>query len=364
MLVGDSFGGWGGIAKFNRDFLGAAASYAATTEVVVVPRRIPGPVGTLPAKIDHRERAARGSGAFLAETVKLATWGGRFDAVFSGLINLAPFAWAMGALKDAPVVLIIHGVDAWQPTPRAIANFAARRADGVIAVSQTTLSRFESWAGKHERRAFVLPNSVSFGQFLPGSGSDDLKDRYGLRGRTVLMTLSRLEANERYKGIDEVFGVLGTLAETIPDIVYLVVGDGSDRPRLEAEARRLAVADRVVFAGRVEEERKAEHYRLADAFVMPGRGEGFGIVYLEALACGVPVVGSVLDGSRDALLDGRLGVLVDPNDRADLLRGIREALRRPKGEVPVLLSEFSEDRFVGRVHAILDTIAGGGLALG
>ena len=362
MLVGDAFGGWGGIAKFNRDFLGAVVSHAATTEVVVVPRHIAGPVGALPDKLEHRERAARGRGAFLAETVKLAAAGGRFDAVVCGLINLAPFAWAIGAINGAPVVLIIHGIDAWRPTSRAIANLAARRMNGVIAVSRTTLSRFEGWAGSQGAAGFVLPNTVSLDRFLPGKASDDLRDRYALRGRTVLMTLARLDANERYKGIDEVLGVLGSLAEEIPNIAYLIVGDGSDRSRLEDEARRLGVAERVIFAGRVDEERKADHYRLADAFVMPGRGEGFGIVYLEALACGVPVVGSVLDGSRDALLDGRLGVLVDPNDRADLLRGIREALHRPKGEVPALLSEFSEDRYVERVHAILDAIGAGVLS--
>jgi glycosyltransferase involved in cell wall biosynthesis len=362
MLVGDAFGGWGGIAKFNRDFLSAVASHAATTEVVVVPRQIVGPVGTLPDKLDHRARAARGASSFLAEVARLAAAGGRFDAIVSGHINLSPVAWAMGALKGAPVVMIVHGIDAWRPTSRAIANLAARRIKGVIAVSRTTLSRFESWAGTKGAGAFVLPNTVSLGRFQPGRRSDDLLDRYGLRGRTVVMTLARLDASERYKGVDEVLGVLHDLAEAIPDVTYLIVGDGTDRQRLEAEARRLGVAERVVFAGRVDEERKADHYRLADAFVMPGRGEGFGIVYLEALACGVPVVGSVLDGSRDALLDGRLGVLVDPNDRADLLRGIREALRRPKGEVPALLSEFSEDRYVERVHAILDAIVGGALA--
>jgi glycosyltransferase involved in cell wall biosynthesis len=362
MVAGDAFGGWGGIAKFNRDFVSALASHAATTEVVVVPRHITGPIGKLPDKLDYRQHAAGGRRAFFAETVRLASAGGHFDVIISGHINLAPFGWAIAAMKRAPVVMIIHGIDAWRPTSRAIANLAARRMDGVIAVSQTTLSRFENWAGTKGAAAFVLPNTVSLDRFQPGSESDDLLDRYGLRGRTVLMTLARLDANERYKGIDEVLGVLGALAEAIPDVSYLIVGDGSDRPRLTAEARRLGVADRVVFAGRVDEERKADHYRLADAFVMPGRGEGFGIVYLEALACGVPVVGSVLDGSRDALLDGRLGVLVDPNDRADLLRGIREALRRPKGEVPALLSEFSENRYVERVHAILDAIAGGALA--
>jgi len=362
MVVSDAFGGWGGIAKFNRDFLGAVVSHAATTEVVVLPRRIAGPVGTLPGKLDYRQRAARGRQAFFAEIARLTAADGRFDVIICGHINLAPFAWAMGAIKGAPVVMIIHGIDAWRPTSRAIANLAARRMDGVIAVSQTTLSRFENWAGTKGAAGFVLPNTVSLDRFQPGSGSDDLRDRYGLRGRTVLMTLARLDANERYKGIDEVLGVLGALADAIPNIAYLIVGDGSDRSRLMAEARRLGVADRAVFAGRVDEERKGDHYRLADAFVMPGRGEGFGIVYLEALACGVPVVGSVLDGSRDALLDGRLGVLVDPNDRADLLRGICEALRHPKGEVPALLSEFSEGRYVERVHAILDAIAGGALA--
>jgi phosphatidyl-myo-inositol dimannoside synthase len=362
MLLSDAFGGWGGIAKFNRDFLGAVASYAAATEVVAVPRRIVGPVGALPDKLDFRERAARGRRAFFVEAARLAVTGGRFDLIVSGHMNLAPFAWAMGAIRGAPVVMIIHGIDAWRPASRAAVNIAARRITGVIAVSQTTLSRFETWAGTKGAAAFVLPNTVSLDRFLPGSPSDGLRDRYGLRGRTVLMTLARLDASERYKGIDEVLGVLGTLAEANPELTYLIVGDGTDRSRLESEARRLGVSDRVVFAGRIEEERKADHYRLADAFVMPGRGEGFGIVYLEALACGVPVVGSILDGSRDALLDGRLGALVDPNDRADLIRGIRDALRRPKGEVPALLSEFSEQRYVERVHAILDTIAGGVLA--
>jgi len=362
MLVGDAYGGWGGISQFNRDFLGAVASHPAATEVVVVPRRITDPVGAVPDKIDYRERAARGGGPFLAEMAKLTAASGGFDVIVSGHINLAPFSWVMGAVKTAPVLLVIHGYESWRPTARTATNFAARRVDGVIAVSQTTLSRFERWAGARGSTGFVLPNTVSLERFRPGLPSDELRNRYGLRGRTVLMTLASLETGGRLKGHDQVFGVLGDLSEAVPDVAYLIAGDGTDRARLESEARRLGLADRVVFAGRVDEEEKADHYRLADVFVMPGRGEGFGIVYLEAMACGIPVVGSVLDGSRDALLDGRLGVLVDPDDHADLLRGIREALRRPKGEVSPLLSEFSEARFAERVHAILDARAGGALA--
>ena len=98
--------------------------------------------------------------------------------------------------------------------------------------------------------------------------------------------------------------MLPALAADVPDVAYLIAGDGDDRARLEKKAAALGVADRVVFAGYVPEEEKADHYRLADAFVMPGRGEGFGIVYLEALACGVPVVASSLDASREAVRDG------------------------------------------------------------
>lgn len=356
-MLSDAWGGSGGIAKFNRDFLSAAVSHPAMTEVVALPRSIREPVGSLPDKLNYRQRAAGGTSAFLAEAARQTAAGGRFDLIVSGHINLAPVASAMGAVKRAPVVMIVHGIDAWRPSSRAVTNLAARRMRAVIAVSKTTLSRFESWAGPKGAAGFVLPNTVSVERFRPGPRRDDLLDRYRLRGRTVLMTLARLDASERYKGIDEVLGVLGELATTVPDVAYLIVGDGTDRARLEGEARRLGVSDRVVFAGRVDEDEKVDHYRLADAFVMPGRGEGFGIVYLEALASGVPVVGSTLDASRDALLDGRLGALVDPDDRASLLAGIREAISRPKGDVPALLSEFSEERYVARVRAILDALA-------
>jgi hypothetical protein len=82
--------------------------------------------------------------------------------------------------------------------------------------------------------------------------------------------------------------------------------------RLEEKANSLGLSDKVVFTGRISESEKVAHYNLADAYVMPSTGEGFGIVLIEAAACGVPVVGSRVDGSREALLDGRLGHLVDP----------------------------------------------------
>jgi glycosyltransferase involved in cell wall biosynthesis len=132
----------------------------------------------------------------------------------------------------------------------------------------------------------------------------------------------------------------------------LVAGDGDDKQRLERKAAALGLSRRVVFAGRVPEAEKADHYRLADVFVMPGRQEGFGFVFLEAMASGIPVVASKLDGSREAVLYGELGELADPDDREALKAAICRALRRPR-QVPDGLASFSYDKFRERLQNII-----------
>ena len=118
------------------------------------------------------------------------------------------------------------------------------------------------------------------------------------------MTLGRMDAGEQAKGVDRIIALMPRLIRQIPDLAYLVVGRGSDLARLRGLAAEHDVADRVVFTGEIPEGEKVAHYNLADAFVMPSVGEGFGLVFLEALACGVPCVGSALDGGREALRDG------------------------------------------------------------
>ncbi len=137
-----------------------------------------------------------------------------------------------------------------------------------------------------------------------------------------------------------------------PGLVFLVAGDGDDRSRLEAKAKVLGVADSVKFAGYVPEPEKIAHYRLVDAFVMPGRCEGFGIVYLEAKARGVSVIANTLDGSREAVRFGRLGQMVNPYDRVALATAIVNALNYPKG-VQEGLEYFSFANFQSRLYALV-----------
>jgi phosphatidylinositol alpha-1,6-mannosyltransferase len=138
-------------------------------------------------------------------------------------------------------------------------------------------------------------------------------EQYGLAGSQVLMTVARLWSGDIYKGVDVTIRALPKILSQFPDVKYLVVGRGDDQPRLAQLAEDLGVAERVVFAGFVPDDLLVAHYRLADAYVMPSR-EGFGIVYLEAMACGVPTVSGNDDGSADPLQDGRVGWRVPYRD--------------------------------------------------
>ncbi len=360
-LLPDAYGADGGIAKVNRDLLTVLAAHPAVTRVDVLTRVPSSGDADIPVGVSVDAEASRGAAAYVRAVGQAIRRGG-YDGVVCGHLHLAPLAAAAAALRRVPFLLVVHGIEAWGPPhwpatrgrlATAVLGAAARRARRVVSVSALTRGRFAARFGVSEARITVVPNGVDLSAFGPAPPRPDLVERYGLAGKTVLMTLARLSPDERYKGVDETIAALPALAAHVPDVAYLVCGGGTDRARLERVAHEHGVADRVVFAGYVPEADKADHYRLADAFVMPGRGEGFGIVYLEALACGVPVVASALDASREAVRDGLLGGVVDPDDQAALVSGIRDALAREKG-VPAGLDHFSQARFAERWRAVVD----------
>ena len=356
VLVTDAFGGHGGISKFNRDFLEALCNDPATREVVAIPRLMPSPPGELPAKLTYVTNALNSKAKYVWRLVRLLAGGRGFDLVICGHINLVPIAWLARTLSGNPLVLIVHGIDAWQRTIHPLTNFLAARVDAFISVSRLTMDRLVAWTGLTPSQGYVLPNSVDLRRFEPAPKDAGLLDQLGLSGKPVIMTMGRLVSAERYKGFDEVMESLPGIAREVPDVRYVIAGEGDDRKRLEQKATSLGLRDRVVFTGFVPEDRKRDYYNLADAFVMPSRGEGFGIVFLEAMACGIPVVGSTVDGSREALRGGELGALVDPGDSAAVTREALAALRRPKA-VPEGLHFFSNENFEKRVHKIVSELS-------
>ncbi len=363
VLLTDGFGGRGGIAKFNTDLLKALCAYANVAEVTALPRRIADDEVMLPDRLIYQTRAAGGKGAYMYHLGRLLAHQNSFDAVICGHLHLLPLAAFAARRYRAPLTLIVHGIEAWRP-PRISGLWRSLQSvNAFVSVSLLTKQRFLEWAPLREEQGHIIPDCVDLSKFAPGPKPARLVERYGLCGRRVIMTLGRLSAAERYKGIDEVMALMPSLVQEMPDLVYLIVGDGDDRSRLESKTASLGMERQVVFAGYIPEEQKADHYRLADAFVMPGRGEGFGIVYLEAMACGIPVVASKADASREAVLDGRLGVLADPGNPQEIHAAIKEALARPRVRKKQL-EYFSFERFVERWHALLrecfvdDVVAG------
>ncbi len=355
MFLHDAYGRHGGIARNNRDVLDALVSDPCVTQVTAVPRISGDGSEPVPAKIDWRARAGRGTAAYMAESLR-ACLVGRADLVLSAHIRLLPVAWLARLFTRAPLWLFIYGIDAWEKPRNPLLTWLVRRADRVISISEVTTERFQAWARMPADRFRLLPCTVDLDRFRPGEPDRDLAARYGLQGKRVLFTFGRLVSEGRAKGMDEVMQAMPALLPEFPDLVYLIGGDGPDRPRLEAKARALGLEGRVVFAGRIAEEEKVAHYHLADAYVMPSRGEGMGIVILEAMAAGVPAMASRKDGSREALLDGRLGPLVDPDDPASVAAGIRAVLARPRGR-PDGIEHFSIASFRRRMSGLLGEVA-------
>jgi glycosyltransferase involved in cell wall biosynthesis len=330
MLLTDGFGGFGGIAKFNRDLLEALNLSVDVDRVHVLPRLIPEPIAErLPEAVIYNRHAADGKLAFVRQLAHAHWRGEPCDLVLCGHINLLTAAWSLARRRRARLVLIVHGIECWQPTGRVLCDRLAPRIDALIAVSQHSAARFRLWSGVPEDRVSILPNNVALQRFRPQARDPALVARYGLAGSRVLLTVGRLASAERYKGFDQVIEAMPRLLQRFPDVKYLIVGDGPDRTRLTAKAERLSVSDSIVFAGRIAEDEKVAHYNLADAFVMPSSGEGFGIVLIEAAACGLPIVGSSIDGSREALLEGELGQLVDPRVPDELVQAVTAILARP-----------------------------------
>ena len=352
-LAADAYGGNGGIATFNREFLQALASVPEVTEITVLPRLAFHANDVPPAKVKVDTAGLGGAANYVSAVLRRSLPRPRYDLVHCGHINLAPLAIAAARLHRAPATLSVHGIDAWDRHPRITVRVALSHFKRIVSVSRKTKERFENWSGLSGLQ--IIPNTVHLESFGIRPRREDLVERWELGGKKVLMTLGRLVGQERAKGFDEVLDVLPRLAVQYPNLVYMICGDGPDKQRLAAKAKELGIASRVRFTGFIAEHEKSDLYQLADVFVMPSRGEGFGIVLLEALACGVPAIGSTTDGTRDALLDGELGRLVDPDQPDELIAAIGASFLEPR-QVPKALQHYAFTRFEERVHEFADAV--------
>jgi phosphatidyl-myo-inositol dimannoside synthase len=339
-LITDGFGGQGGISQYNRDLLTAWSGSDAVGEIVVVPRMGQAGSESLPARVRQLAPISNRV-SYASYSVGVAAMKGPFDMVFCGHIAHSALAAAIAGRLKVPMWLQLHGVDAWT-CPRPLIRWGVEQSALVTVVSRYTKRRFLRWANTRPERVRVLPNTVS-DRFSPGLKSEAILEAYGLQGKRIILTLSRISVHDRYKGHHRVLAVMPDLLRKFPDLVYVVAGDGSGRGQLERIALEQGVAAHVKFIGRIDDAQLPDLYRTADAFVMPSTKEGFGIVFLEAMRSGIPAIGGNEDGSMDPLRDGTAGYAVSCDDRGELLDAIGSALERPRtGICHADLFSFSE----------------------
>ncbi|MDF5721685.1 MAG: glycosyltransferase [Rhizonema sp. PD37] len=235
------------------------------------------------------------------------------EHVFCGHVNLASLVGMLCQSLRIPYTVMTHGKEVWQPLP-TLTKYSLQKAQYIWTVSRYT--RKIACAANHldPARVVIMPCAVNGDRFTPAPKSPALLERYNLTESKVIVTVARLWSGDIYKGVDITIQALPLIAQVIPEVKYLVIGRGDDQPRLAQLAKDLGVSDRIIFAGFIPTEELVAHYRLADAYVMPSQ-EGFGIVYLEAMACGVPVLSGDADGSAEPLQDGKLGWRVPYRDK-------------------------------------------------
>jgi len=255
----------------------------------------------------------------------------RFELMLVGLLGMSPVGWLCRPfLGRAGYGFIGHGTECWDE-PRWSRRLAARGASFALAVSTHTAEALHRTVGLPRTAIRLLPNTLDPGfELRPGAAASR-------RGGTALelLTVSRLWAEERMKGVDHTLRAFAGLSGRFPDAVYRIVGKGSDRPRLEALTRELGLGARVIFEADLTDEELADRYRRCAVFVLPSGQEGFGIVFLEAMRFAKPCIGGAAGGTPDVIRDGQTGLLVPFGD----LPALESAIARLLGD-PVLRDEL------------------------
>ena len=273
---------------------------------------------------------ARSRSALLAYLTARA---GQTEFLFAGHPNLGPAAlWAKMLEGRLQLWIAAYGMEVWEPLP-PLRRMALRQADRIWAISRDTAEAVEHVQGVNRVRIAVQAPALDPAYFCGDTEPAELPVPAESK---VLLTVGRILASEPGKGVDTVIRALPSLLRAFPNVYYVVVGDGDGRSALERLAATCGVAEHVIFTGSRRESIRG-YYEAADIFVMPSRQEGFGIVYLEAMASGKPVVAADRGGAKEVVAEGETGFLVSYGDVEGLEERLAtlladERLRRRMGE--------------------------------
>jgi glycosyltransferase involved in cell wall biosynthesis len=243
---------------------------------------------------------------------------GRYDRVFIGHVNLLLLATAVLALRPfhrAPTMLIAHGIEVWSGIGGA-RRYALSRTTCILCVSNYTQQRILEQAPALVSDRFIrFPNALAdtWGRIVAAPPVRSLPAHF-------ILSVTRLDRGDRYKGIATVIEAFSMLVDD--SMHYLVVGHGDDLSFLQLVAERCGVKDRVHFMSGVSDSELIALYQRCEAFILPSGKEGFGIVFLEAMFFGAPVIAAQEKGAVDVVRDGDTGLAVRFGDTIAIKKAI------------------------------------------
>ena len=311
-----TFSQTGGIEKFNRCFSKALNDFSESGNIDASVSSV---YDKLPDNRYIRPKRFKGYSGRRWWYILSQLWKSRsYDEIIIGHINLAILM--AGIKKFFPskkIILIIHGIEAMEPL-KGIKKKALQFSDEIWAVSEFTRQNIIEIQQLPSDKIKIFYNAVDPFFLLPASFEKPqyILDRYAISHATkILLTVTRLNHAESYKGYDKVLEALPEVKKIFPHIRYIIAGKGDEKEiqyvNKLIESNHLQ--ENVILTGFIPEQELTDHFLVSDVFIMPSTKEGFGIVFIEAMACGLNVIGGNKDGSVDALANGRLGKLVNPD---------------------------------------------------
>ncbi|MEW6616821.1 MAG: glycosyltransferase family 4 protein [Patescibacteria group bacterium] len=250
------------------------------------------------------------------------------DFIICTHLHFSPLCYFLKKFFGIQFSISVYGIE----TVKIKESFkkSLRLADVIIYLFEATAENILDQVRGVKERLFKLPNSVDENHFKILERSKDLLSRYGLSGSKVILTIGRMSVLDGdNKGYKRVIKAMPVVVKSIPEAKYLLVGGGDDVSNVRQLIHELHLEGSVILGDSPKNEELVDYYNLADVFVLPSKNEGFpAIVLLEALSCGVPVIGGNQKGAETALLNGALGLIVLSDDINSISDAITKVLKR------------------------------------
>jgi phosphatidylinositol alpha-1,6-mannosyltransferase len=275
----------------------------------------------------------------------------RPNKVIIGHLNFVPLSLIIKILTRAKIIVILHGIEAWDKRNKLV--FFNRFVEEYWSVSNYTALRFANTNNINKAKIKTIFNT------LPKDWNIQ-KGKYN----PFFLSVTRLNTSEGYKGIEESIQVVATVQELMrkQNFSYLIIAHGNDVERHKTLVKELNIGDLVRFESGLTDEKLQLLYEECSFFVLPSTGEGFGIVFLEAMACGKACIGAKNTGAEDVIINGKTGYLVDQNSITmqpyfeNLIKNPTVCKQMGEAGLQRLKDNFVFDKFEMRIRQLVEEL--------